>query len=133
MQGFSKCAAVRYTTGDPLRLVNCHCGLCRSLNGSAFTSYVVVRSDSFVVHGQEALGAFIATDYSTKHFCKSCGTPIYNVNPSTYPRLAMIYLGSIEKHHEFPAGINIYCSSKLGWVDSIATQPSFPEAPQRGA
>lgn len=35
------CGAVRYrTTAEPIRAVNCHCGMCRRMSGAAFLTHV---------------------------------------------------------------------------------------------
>src|SRR4051812_4599865 len=101
MRGTCKCGNINYITSDPLQVVNCHCNLCRSINGSAFTSYVVTRLPEFkLTSGSDALNSYTATDHAVKHFCSICGTPIYNINPERYPGLAMIYLGTLEQHDQ---------------------------------
>lgn len=133
MQASCKCGAIKFTCGEPLQFVNCHCNLCRSINGSAFSSYVVTKLAELKIEtGNESLASFDATDHAIKHFCRRCGTPLYNFNPHRYPGLAMIYLGIIFTHGKLIPGINIYCSSKLDWVDNIPSIRSFDEAPQRG-
>ena len=35
------CGAVRYrASADPLRVVSCHCGMCRRTSGAAFLTFV---------------------------------------------------------------------------------------------
>lgn len=132
MNGSCKCGNIRYITGDPLQVVNCHCNLCRSINGSAFSSYVVTRLHEFKLEsGNDTLSSYLATDHATKHFCSVCGTPIYNINPERYPGLAVIHLGTLREHDQLNPGVNIYCSSKLGWVDAIPSIRSLAEGPQR--
>lgn len=132
MEGNCKCGQINYKADKVLKLVNCHCNLCRNMNGTAFSSYVVVAEDSFVIeNGQSLLGAYTATELATKYFCTNCGTPIYNANPTTYPGLAMLYLGTVRDHASISPDANIYCTSKLGWFDSANTLPSFNGGPQR--
>jgi hypothetical protein len=41
LNGACSCASVKYhADADFRRVVNCHCKLCRKMNGSAFSSYV---------------------------------------------------------------------------------------------
>jgi len=133
MKGSCACRAVTYLAGDPIQLVNCHCNLCRSINGSAFSSYVVAKSDTVHFSGKQALSSYPITEKSTKHFCSKCGTPMFNSNLSTYPSLTMLYLGTVAESNNLSPSINIFCSSKLPWVDAIGNQHSFTEAPKRGA
>ena len=102
------------------------------MNGSAFSSYVVVKAETLELSGREFLSSYAVTDRSTKHFCTQCGTPIFNANPHTYPGLSMLYLGALTEGEKLSPGINIFCLSKCSWVDHIAEQQSFQEAPQRG-
>jgi hypothetical protein len=132
MEGSCACKTITFRAGEPLQFVNCHCNLCRKINGSAFSSYVVAKADAVDFSGSEELQCYTATDCSTKHFCSKCGTPIYNSNPITYPGLVMLYLGTLANAQELKPGINIFCSSKLDWVDGLASQPSYPESPQSG-
>jgi len=132
MFGACKCGSIQFTTSNSLQLVNCHCTLCRSINGTAFTSYVVTQlAELKLQSGEERLSAYSATNNAIKHFCSICGTPIYNSNATKYPGLAMVYLGTLTDHVEMQPGLNIYCSSKLGWVDAVSSIHSFDEAPQR--
>ncbi len=130
MQGGCVCGAVRYTAGEALSLVNCHCRMCRSINGGAFSSYVVVRSDGFTASG-DTLAEIQVGDSAIKHFCRHCGTPVFNTNPGRYPGLTMLYLGTVEGHESLEPSVNIYCSSKLAWVDALVGLPSFDEGRQR--
>jgi len=133
MNGSCKCGNIHYVTGDPLQVVNCHCSLCRNINGSAFSSYVVTPLADFKIEqGEQMLRGYAATDHAIKHFCATCGTPLYNINPVRYPGLAMIYFGTLEKHDQLSPGLNVYCSSKMNWVNALHSIRSFDEAPQRG-
>ncbi len=133
MNGSCACGKVTYRCGDPVQVVSCHCTLCRSINGGAFSSYIVVMADAVEVSGQTYLSAYTATDSSTKHFCSACGTPIYNSNPAGYPGMSMFYLGTAEEPAGFVPRINIFCRSKLEWVDTPSEQRCFSGPPQRGA
>lgn len=134
VKGSCHCGAVSYTVhGDIVSVVNCHCGLCRSLSGTAFASYVVVREPELSLRGRDSLASYTATDKSTKHFCKVCGTPIFNTNPVTYPSLVMLYLGTLASSASLTPKINVFCESKLPWVDGIASITGFPQAVVRGA
>jgi hypothetical protein len=132
-QGSCLCGEISYAVrGEVLQIVNCHCALCRRMSGAAFSSYVVVReAEFFLSKGQSSLGRYAATERATKHFCKRCGTPIFNVNPHTYPGLVMLYLGTMPTHDALAPRINIFCESKLAWVDAIGSAKSFERSAVR--
>ncbi len=124
-----KCGAIVFKASERVRgPVNCHCQLCRSMNGSAFSSYGVVPSAAIsITKGSEEIAQFQVSDNALKHFCRRCGTPLYNTN-ERYPGLSMIYLGVIDEHAELAPSSNVYCTSKLAWVDELAKAKSFPQA-----
>jgi hypothetical protein len=124
-----KCGAVELDIGAaPTVAVNCHCHLCRSINGTAFSTYVPVQSSEVrVAKGGDNLGRYGVTDHAVKHWCRTCGTPLFNTN-TIYPGMAMVYLGALRSQHSLAPRANIFCSSKLEWVDTISQLKSYPEA-----
>ena len=133
--GSCKCGQVQYKVAGPaLQVVACHCGLCRSMTGAPFSSYVVVKEEQFAVTTtHQILANYAVTERTKRHFCVTCGTPIFNSNPHTYKGLAMIYLGTVVGHENLAPELSIYCESKLPWVDIRESSKSFPCAPTRGA
>jgi len=132
MHGSCKCGLTQFITSEPLQVVNCHCNLCRSINGTAFSSYVVTRLAELTFNaGVKSVSAYSVTYNAIKHFCSKCGTPIYNANSTKFPGLAMVYLGTLADHSNLHPGMNIHCSSKLSWLDAVSAIRSFDESPQR--
>lgn len=130
--GSCKCGQIRYRAASPaLQIVACHCGMCRSMTGAPISSYVVVKDEDLsFISGDNRLTSYAVTERTRRHFCATCGTPIFNSNPHAYKGLAMLYLGTVEGHEALVPGISIYCENKLPWV-SIASSGSFPQAPNR--
>ena len=126
--GACHCGSLRYSViGEPLSVVNCHCGMCRSLNGGAFSSYVVIRQPDLVIDEKGSLRNYQVTESAEHQFCGICGTPIFNTN-SKHPNLAMLYLGAVQPGTGLVPKINVWCESKLPWVDAIESIKSFPQA-----
>jgi hypothetical protein len=104
------------------------------MTGAPFSSYVVVKEEHFAVTTtHEVLANYAVTERTKRHFCVTCGTPIFNSNPHTYKGLAMIYLGTVAGHENLAPELSIYCESKLPWVDIRESGKRFPRAPTRGA
>ncbi|MGH2509418.1 MAG: GFA family protein, partial [Ktedonobacteraceae bacterium] len=61
MKGSCACGNVTYRCNDPVQVVNCHCTLCRSINGSAFSTYVVAKADTVEISGQNHLETYAVT------------------------------------------------------------------------
>ncbi|BFT29052.1 GFA family protein [Alteromonas sp. D210916BOD_24] len=118
MEGSCNCKSVQFSSSDEIRaIVNCHCNLCRKMNGSAFSTYVVVASENFILKSG-SLKTVQVSENASKSFCKHCGTPIYNQNPKL-AGLKILYLGSIDNAPTLKPAINIYCESQLKWVNQL--------------
>ena len=133
VSGSCLCGAVRYRAAtDVRRVVNCHCGLCRRMNGSAFSSYAVIPYSALEVFGTTDLGAYSVTPRATKHYCSRCGTPLFNLN-SKYVGACMLYLGAIERSEEYSPVMNVYCESMLAWLASVTSLEGFQAGVERDA
>jgi len=128
ISGSCACNVVQFKLNSaPKALVNCHCNFCRKHSGSAFSTYAVVPETSLEVSsGQDSISAFALKEYAHKHFCKQCGSPIFNKN-AKYPGLSMIYFGGISASLNMVPSVNIYCESQLAWVPAIAEIMSFAQ------
>jgi len=119
--GSCRCGAVRLAAeADARRIVNCHCNMCRRMNGSAFSSYVVVPHKTLSVHGNEHIATYEVGPGARKHYCSRCGTPLFNV-VSRYAGACMIYLGVLEPPPAGVPSLNVYCESMLSWVEHLAS------------
>ena len=126
------CGAVRCEIDHELEtVVNCHCTDCRKMSGCAFSSMVVSpASATEVTQGRELLGSYALTEAATKYFCTRCGTPLFNLN-TRLPGMRMFYLGAIDQHEKLTPSLNVFCRSKLGWVDRIPELESYADVPGR--
>ncbi len=98
-------------------VVNCHCTDCRGLTGAAFATYFVVAAKCFRLRrGDELLKSYTPREQVARHFCGTCGTPIFNTN-TKYPALRMVYYGCIDFDEAPVPNTNIFCRSRLPWVE----------------
>ena len=113
------CGAVRLTAeADARRIVNCHCNMCRRMNGSAFSSYVVIPLKALSVLGDKHIATYEAAPGARKHYCSKCGTPLFNLS-TRYVGACMLYLGAIEPRPVGVPSLNVYCENMLDWVERI--------------
>ena len=78
-EGGCHCGAVRYVCSEePTTVVNCHCGDCQQIAGSAFITGVLVPEGSVTVNG-ELKSYKVKADSGNgvaRNFCPICGTRI---------------------------------------------------------
>jgi len=78
-EGGCHCGAVRYVCSEePTTVVNCHCGDCQQIAGSAFITGVLVPEGSVTVNG-ELQSYKVKADSGNdiiRNFCPICGTRI---------------------------------------------------------
>ena len=128
ISGSCFCNAVQFkVSGAPKSVVNCHCNICRKQSGAAFSTYVAVPESAFeITSGADSVSSFQVREGAHKHFCKQCGSPIFNKN-ARYPGFNIIYLGGISASSEIVPTANIYCESQLPWVPAIAELRAFQQ------
>lgn len=106
-------------------IVNCHCNMCRKLNGGSFSTYFVVAEKCFkIVSGEKSLVNYSLSESAVKNFCQKCGSPIFNQNKK-YPNLRMIHFGMLNFNEPVTPKVNIFCQSKLPWVSVDLEIPNF--------
>ena len=130
--GACDCGAVQYRiTGAVKTIVNCHCNACRKRNGGSYSTYCVVAQDDLkITQGQDCVAAYEVSDSGKKQFCLKCGTPLFNVN-KRYPGVSMVYYGSLSENSGLSPAFNVYCDSKLAWVDNLPGIKSFAQGVER--
>ena len=121
LTGACSCGSVKYRAdADLRRIVNCHCNMCRQMNGSAFSSYAVIPRKFLVLSGDDNVAEYQVTEAARKHFCRKCGTPLFNTNEK-YPGACMVYLGTLAGNERHLPSLNVFCESMLGWVENIGS------------
>ncbi len=126
-QGSCYCGSVQYQIDDePKRIVNCHCKLCRAHSGTSLSTYAIFLYKNFTLIQGESLLKSHCIDLATKHFCRQCGTPIYNLN-ARYPNACMVFIGTLENFEGYQPEINIWWDSQLDWIGEIQKIRSIAE------
>lgn len=118
--GSCACGNVHFeVTAQPEAVFNCHCTVCRKMNGAAFSTYAVFPKDQVVVtEGKEEVQAAEVGQNGIKHFCKSCGSPLYG-HHKQQEGISLVLIGAIDTGGEIVPTANAFCRSKLSWVFSL--------------
>jgi len=120
------CGAVSIQINGPISdIIHCHCSLCRKNTGSAYATNGFINNKDFnVVSGESNLTSFSFKEGRQRHFCTSCGSPVYSSNADDPNRLR-IRLGIIDSDiSEEPISHN-FVSSKANWEDLDAQLPRY--------
>lgn len=130
--GSCLCNTVKYTVSGPIKAVaNCHCKTCQKTTGGVFATIAVIDENDFkITEGQDTLATYQVSDKATKYFCRTCGTPLFNLHKK-YPGNCMTQVGSLDEPSLVTPAINIFCDSMLPWVKGIADLTCFDREPTR--
>jgi len=106
-------------------IIHCHCSLCRKNSGTAFaTNGFIQAADLEITSGKNSLSSYAFKPGKNRHFCTTCGSPVYSSNeqdPSRYRlRLGILDSDIIER----PVSHN-FVSSKANWEELDAQLPRY--------
>ncbi|WPC05457.1 GFA family protein [Pseudomonas benzenivorans] len=118
-KGSCHCGAVRWEFFLPIKtVVKCHCSNCRKLQGSDYSTWVVVPGEQYsITQGSEKITKYQANEKSSKNFCSNCGTAVFLSNGKHFPGNVVLALGALESYsEELSPKIQVYTSNKAEWV-----------------
>jgi len=120
------CGAVQVKVHGAISdIIHCHCSLCRKNSGTAFaTNGFIQAADLEITSGKNSLSSYAFKPGKNRHFCTTCGSPVYSSNeqdPSRYRlRLGILDSDIIER----PVSHN-FVSSKANWEELDAQLPRY--------
>lgn len=119
-QASCACGKVHFVLdGEPHLTINCHCTICRKMNGSAFSTYTVFSKDDLrITEGGDNIQTAQMGDHGIKHFCRQCGAPLYGLHQKA-AGICLVVLGAIDAGGPIMPIANVFCRSKLPWAFEI--------------
>ena len=117
------CGAIRIETrGQPLRVGLCHCTTCRKESGAPFTTNVIWRAADVTIRGETASWKE-TTD--TRHFCPSCGSPMFGI--SDYTDEIEIRIGAFDlAPTDFRPTYELWVPRREKWFQVVTGTEQFP-------
>jgi hypothetical protein len=111
--------------GNITDIIHCHCSLCRKNSGTAFaTNGYINRTDLDITSGENNLTVFSFKPGRNRHFCATCGSPVFSSNDQD-PGRYRLRLGILDSDiSERPISHN-FVSSKANWEDLDAQLPQY--------
>lgn len=106
-------------------IIHCHCSLCRKNSGTAFATNGFVNSADFeIIKGKDNLTRYSFKLGRNRHFCTSCGSPVFSSNEDD-PTRYRIRLGILDSDIiERPISHN-FVSSKANWEELDIKLPRY--------
>ena len=119
------CGAVRYRAGaDPLRVVSCHCGMCRRASGAAFLTFVHFPVSAFAwIAGQPT--RYRSSAEAERGFCAVCGSTL-SMHESVLADRVQVSLGSLDRPDLVRPDDHVWTRSQLPWLKLVDDRPRFP-------
>lgn len=129
--GGCSCGKVRYSAeAEPIFQGLCHCTSCQRASGSSYSPVVAIPAPSLTVTGE--LKHYESKGDSGKPrqhgFCPNCGSPVTGTG-DIMPGVVMLTAGTLDDQSWFKPTMQIYCDSKMPWVELGGGIPAFPKMP----
>ena len=130
LSGACMCGAIQYEIeGRPRFMYQCHCGKCRAASGASFVTNLVVDAERFkVTAGKKKLSAYESSPGKFRHFCSSCGSPIYSHGEKT-KHIVSVRCGTLRQDPGTRVAYHAFVASKAPWIDIQDDRPQFAEWP----
>ena len=128
MTGSCLCGAVKYVTNSDFEMVgSCHCNTCKKITGSAFEVFAIIDREHFTfLEGEAALVQYQISPKAKKHFCGTCGSPVFNQHRLA-PGKLIVHVGTLDDPTRVAPLFNLYCESMLPWVAQISALKNFDQ------
>ena len=117
------CGAVRYrASADPVRVVNCHCGMCRRTSGAAFMTFVHFPASAFAwiappMHYRSSADA-------ERGFCPVCGSTL-SMRETVLPDRVQVSLGSLDRPDLVKPDDHVWTSSQAALAGGGRRPPAL--------
>lgn len=136
LTGGCLCGAVRYTLGAGFRFrpYACHCTLCQSRTGSAFSEHMLFVRRDLSLQGSLDSGSYQQQSgaSSTIWGCAICKTRIFSENDNR-PGFGSLRCGTLDRSAEIVPAAHLWVSSKQSWVSLPNGVPALEEQPRSQA
>ena len=129
IEGGCRCGAVRYAVdGDMVHHALCHCRDCQMGSGAPMVAWLAVKSADFrVTQGEPA--SFNGSGASFRHFCGTCGTPLFFVNEEMLPGLVDVQSVTLDDPDAFALQAQIQTAERRKWMAGLDDLPQFARFP----
>jgi hypothetical protein len=120
------CGVVRYrATAAPIRVVICHCSMCRKHSGAPVLAFVHFPIDSFTwIKGQPT--RYRSSRYAERGFCSKCGS-ILTMHEEVLGDRVQVTLGSLDEPQRVRPNDHVWTQDQLPWFEIKDQLRRFPQ------
>ncbi len=110
------CGAVRYeTTGESLRVINCHCESCRKHTGAPVATLPVYKAAQVKFSGDERK-IYESSSGVGRAFCAECGAALtFEADLRGYGPICAIHIGSFDNPDAVYDDLSVYFPRFMLW------------------
>jgi hypothetical protein len=125
------CGEVRYSIeGSPLRVMHCHCTICRRISAAPMVTWISFPVTAFRWTKGEP-GELRSTPNALRHFCRKCGTHmVFTIDGA---REFDLTLATLDEADKFEPQYNIFNDTRMRWITQVDQLPKYndwgPEMP----
>jgi hypothetical protein len=106
-----------------MRVVSCHCRMCRRVSGAAFLTFVHFPLSAFQWIGSEPVRYRSSID-AERGFCQHCGSTL-SMHEAILPDRVQVALGSLDAPDAVRPDDHVWTESQLPWLRIEDGAPRF--------
>ena len=124
-QGGCFCGAIRYSAdGDALRVMHCHCTICRRVSAAPVVTWITFPVDKLTwTKGRPV--KLKSTPPASRYFCPSCGTHmVFEIDGA---KELDVTVASLDKPADVEPGYHIFVGTRLAWLKLADGLPAYDD------
>ena len=125
------CGHVTYEAEiNPKHVAICYCTDCQRHSGSAYSVAVAVPPEAFRLTAGTLKTVGKIADSGTRRamtFCVDCGTRIYGMVVDNPTASLTVRLGTVNQRADLAPRNQVWCSSRLPWVELVEGIPAHEQ------
>lgn len=130
MRGSCLCGEIEFQlTGNPTKIYQCHCSLCRKQGGSSSNSSILVEGNNFRwISGQEKISSYVKPTGFRSDFCSRCGSPV--PNPLRTTSYYWVPAGLLDDDVGLEVAVHLFVGSRASWDKTSSGVPQYETMPR---
>ena len=134
LSGGCMCGAVRYrTSGEPARVLNCHCRSCRKHTGAPAATLAVFTVDQVAFGGGDRK-IYASSPGVGRAFCGTCGTPLtWETDLGDLGPVCAIHISTFDDPDALRPSAHSFYTERISWFDIADDLPRYEGFVKDGA